>query len=626
MIKNTNIIRKVIITLLLLTISGIVISATTVTATSLSGEETEVLIDAELVSDENSTIKNVKIDSAERVSSQTIQESEWQWLPRPDQRNSSTSAEGELTPADGTASVDPDVPTAVSPDIGFRPNDSQINMSEGDADGAYAVQSAYGTVTGVLPNPTSGDSRYEITSDPSDPRTLKTVRLSIKINVSDQYPFAGAGFCTGTMITQKHVLTAAHCVHQDRGYSPKNTEIIAEPGAYYSSSTVVRPRHFANVEEADIHPDYNPNTIVPVNRYNNDIAVLTLDRPIGNKTGTWSYLADPPEENYDLSDTYVTGYPNRTATNNQIQHLKNKRLIEASGRGAGDHSFSSQRHAVKVDGSSGQSGGPVWARGYKLEGVSGAGYQEPVLISVFTGGSSQPYPLRGSNIGTKITADEHQFIKNSIRNTNQVIFKPDLLEGSHYNYWNDNTVIGGKSGGEDIEITRGDDLSLQHSIHNVGTKSAKNVEIDYYLSKNKKFEKTDVRIKSTTIKNIQPFSRGVINKNIPLDKDSGDYYLLRVIDPSDKIDEYSDDTSMNTHVYVDNSDDGTADATKITIKKASAPPGAVYNNPNATPAKYDDNNDGKIAQGELVDGLQDYSNNDIDQGELVDLLRAYSDS
>jgi hypothetical protein len=68
------------------------------------------------------------------------------------------------------------------------------------------------------------------------------------------------------------------------------------------------------------------------------------------------------------------------------------------------------------------------------------------------------------------------------------------------------------------------------------------------------------------------------------------------------------------------------DDANISVSQSTIPPGAVYNDPNGIPATYDNDKNGKINQGELVDGLQAYSNDKMSQGDLVDLLQAYSNS
>ncbi|CAF4460910.1 unnamed protein product, partial [Adineta steineri] len=72
--------------------------------------------------------------------------------------------------------------------------------------------------------------------------------------------------CGGTLITQRHVLSAAHCMEDFDG--PSDLNIIA--GTHYNTDK----RNPAPVIAINVHPQYDPDT------FENDIAIITLLAPL----------------------------------------------------------------------------------------------------------------------------------------------------------------------------------------------------------------------------------------------------------------------------------------------------------------------------------------------------------
>ena len=165
-----------------------------------------------------------------------------------------------------------------APSMGLSPNVV--------AEPRAAVQSPTG---GVQPNSIIGtDNRTKITATTSYPwRTVTKLIVT--------FP-KGKGGCTGTIIAAKYVLTAGHCVHNKAyGGSAKKIEVIPGlNGTYkpYGSALATKYRTYTNwTSSAD---------------KNHDFALLTLDRSIGNSTGTLGYAS---YSSVNGLTGHIAGYP-----------------------------------------------------------------------------------------------------------------------------------------------------------------------------------------------------------------------------------------------------------------------------------------------------------------------------
>jgi secreted trypsin-like serine protease len=86
--------------------------------------------------------------------------------------------------------------------------------------------------------------------------------VSIRVGSSDQH------ICSGTILEDSYILTAAHCLTNRSAQ-----DITIEAGMYYQSESNVSIRQ---VDQIYIHPNYTVHS----NVYKNDIAILHLSFPL----------------------------------------------------------------------------------------------------------------------------------------------------------------------------------------------------------------------------------------------------------------------------------------------------------------------------------------------------------
>ncbi|KRT86665.1 Trypsin [Oryctes borbonicus] len=163
-------------------------------------------------------------------------------------------------------------------------------------------------------------------------------------------------FCGGSLITDRHVLTASHCLE-----GLKASDIRVRLGEYdFTKTNETRSQDFS-ISEIIMHEDYSTLT------YENDVAIVKLSKPTIFNSYIWPVCLPPTNDKFEGKTAVVAGwgqiryqgYTSELLLEATIPIWYQKECVAAFAQRITDNMICAAAYEGGVDSCKGDSGGPL---------------------------------------------------------------------------------------------------------------------------------------------------------------------------------------------------------------------------------------------------------------------------